>query len=192
MRPYEQILPPAELDANYGGVTDDISLARHFQQGGREVSMSQLIEDGVMDYISVDPALAAKHWDGEHVKCHKFFLASCNREVVHAEEYTRPTKKESYHVAVDTQEGLFFGSIKYFVKVEFVDKTCVRLARVDFYKEQGPRKGDQHVVRLDQIMPRPVDKWCPLESVKGKVMFAKLSPGEEQKAMVLPTSKFSD
>ena len=179
------------VNANYGAITDDATGQDfHFMQGGNSMAMAELHSDGFMDYIRVDEDFGGRVLV-QTTKVEKFAVASVNKEVVHSQIYTRSRKKQSYHIAALFEEGLYFGSVKYFVKITFEDGMVARMARVDFYTKVARKIGGCPVVKRDQIIPGDVNKWCPLTSIKSKVIFAKIKPNDVRE-MVLPACKASE
>ena len=188
MKQYEDWVTAPGVDENYGGVTDDTSLDYCFFQGGRtvsEVDAREMVEDGLLQFCRVNYVNVADHLeDADKTTLERFFVASVNGQQVQSQEYTRVHFKESHHVAVVFAEGMYYGSVKYFLKIR--SKTGPagaevhnRLARVNFYQPIGRRVGGHNLVNIHHVMPNVRDRWCNVEAIKGIVMFGTMGDSED-------------
>ena len=203
MKQYEDWVTPPGVHENYGGVTDDTSLDYFFYQGGRIVSdvdaQHMMEEDGLLGFCTVnyESHVAGHLRDANKTTLERFFVASVNGQLVQSEEYTRVHFKESHHVAVLFAEGMYFGSVKYFLKIRSktgpagANEVHNRLARVNFYEGNYRRVGGHNVVNTHRVMQNVRDRWCNVEAIKGIVMFGKMGNSEDDddgKRMVLCAS----
>lgn len=79
-------------------------------------SVTQIITDSDLDSISYATKLTKEQLLGAHTPV--FSRCKINDEVFTSQLYTRQKKRSNFHIKYKVNESVFFGTIKYFIKIE--------------------------------------------------------------------------